>query len=158
VRISCCDTGPALDDFIHGHEIGALMVKGGEEMRTFRSWALTAGLIWVFGMGTQLSAPAASAPAQGELDRTVLPIPMPVPALITEPDAHMAKMPAPFSVTAPKGAPNVPLVLIDDMGGGMTLSWVPHFSTGPRRTTGPAFIPNTAPMAVSPRVVPMRPG
>ena len=51
-------------------------------------------------------------------DRTVLPIPQPVPALITEQDARKAVMPPRFELKAPKGAPNVLVVLIDDMGFG----------------------------------------
>lgn len=57
--------------------------------------------------------------AQAALDRTVLPIPQPVIAPITEPDWRKAEMPPFFQVTAPDGAPNVLLVLIDDMGFGM---------------------------------------
>lgn len=55
---------------------------------------------------------------QPSLDRTVLPIPQPVPPVITEPDWRKAEMPPPFRVTAPKGAPNVVFILIDDMGFG----------------------------------------
>lgn len=54
----------------------------------------------------------------GSLDRTVLPIPKPVPRLITEQDVRKARMPPRLDLTAPKGAPNVLLVLIDDMGFG----------------------------------------
>ena len=55
-----------------------------------------------------------------ELDRTALPIAEPKYPPITEMDARKAKPPAPFRVTAPKGAPNVIVVLIDDMGFGMS--------------------------------------
>jgi arylsulfatase A-like enzyme len=51
-------------------------------------------------------------------DRTVLPIPDPVFPKITELDARNAEAPPPFSVTAPEGAPNVVIVLIDDIGFG----------------------------------------
>lgn len=54
----------------------------------------------------------------GPKDRTVLPIPHPVPPLITEPDVRKAQMPPRMDLTAPKGAPNVLVVLIDDMGFG----------------------------------------
>lgn len=51
-------------------------------------------------------------------DRTTLPMtPPPIPKY-TELDARNAKPPEPWSVKAPKGAPNVVLVLIDDMGFG----------------------------------------
>ena len=56
--------------------------------------------------------------AQTTLDRSVLPIPQPIPETITEPDARKATMPEPFIVAAPEGAPNVVLILIDDMGFG----------------------------------------
>jgi arylsulfatase len=54
----------------------------------------------------------------GPLDRTVLPIPEPEVAPITEPDARKAKAPPRFEVRAPKDAPNVVIVLIDDIGFG----------------------------------------
>ena len=57
--------------------------------------------------------------AQATLDRSVLPIPQPEIAPITEPDWRKAEMPPIFQVTAPEGAPNVLLILIDDMGFGM---------------------------------------
>ena len=52
------------------------------------------------------------------LDRTVLPVPDPVFPKITEIDARKAQAPPPFSVDAPDGAPNVVVVLIDDIGFG----------------------------------------
>lgn len=54
------------------------------------------------------------------LDRTNLPIPEPKPARVTELDARNAKVPPRFEVKAPKGAPNVLIVLIDDMGFGQS--------------------------------------
>lgn len=56
----------------------------------------------------------------GSLDRTVLPIPEPKPKPITELDARKVKAPPRFEVKAPAGAPNVLIVLIDDMGFGMS--------------------------------------
>ena len=55
----------------------------------------------------------------GELDRSVLPIPEPIRKAYTELDVRNATAPARFEVKAPKGAPNVVLVLIDDMGFGV---------------------------------------
>jgi arylsulfatase len=52
------------------------------------------------------------------LDRTVLPIKEPAVTPITEMDARNATAPPRFEVTAPKGAPNVVVVLIDDIGFG----------------------------------------
>jgi arylsulfatase A-like enzyme len=56
--------------------------------------------------------------APKELDRTSLPIPQPTYPPETELDARNAKAPPAFEVNAPKGAPNVVIVLIDDIGFG----------------------------------------
>jgi len=53
-------------------------------------------------------------------DRTVLPIPEPVNPPISELDARKATPPPRFEVKAPAGAPNVLIVLIDDMGFGQS--------------------------------------
>jgi len=55
----------------------------------------------------------------GPTDRTILPIPEPVYPQITTLDAREATAPPRFQVKAPDGAPNVLLILIDDMGFGM---------------------------------------
>ncbi len=52
------------------------------------------------------------------LDRTVLPIKEPVRQTYKELDARNAKAPARWEVKAPQGAPNVVVVLIDDIGFG----------------------------------------
>ena len=62
----------------------------------------------------------APAPSADKLDRTVLPIPEPDIPPSTVLDARNAKPPARFQVKAPAGAPNVLIVLIDDMGFGMS--------------------------------------
>src|SRR4051794_18368580 len=61
---------------------------------------------------------ATPVPAQKELDRTVLPIVGPPVETITTLDARDAKAPPRFVVKAPAGAPNVVIVLIDDIGFG----------------------------------------
>ena len=66
------------------------------------------------------AAPAASPASAGTLDRTVLPIPEPTYPPITELDARKATPPPRFEVKAPVGAPNVVIILIDDMGFGMS--------------------------------------
>lgn len=53
-----------------------------------------------------------------DLDRTVLPIHEPVYPPITELDARNVTPPPPFELKAPANAPNVVIVLIDDMGFG----------------------------------------
>ncbi len=49
-------------------------------------------------------------------DRTVLPIKEPAPPKYTELDVRKATPPPAFKVTAPENAPNVLLVLVDDLG------------------------------------------
>jgi arylsulfatase A-like enzyme len=57
-------------------------------------------------------------PAAGAVDRTVLPIADRDYPPITEVDARKATAPPRFEVKAPQGAPNVVIVLIDDIGFG----------------------------------------
>jgi arylsulfatase A-like enzyme len=57
-----------------------------------------------------------NAAAQAPLDRTVLPIPEPKSPTYTELDVRNATAPPRFEVKAPEGAPNVLIVLIDDLG------------------------------------------
>ena len=58
--------------------------------------------------------------AAQDLDRTSLPNQPPAAEPITELDARNVTAPPPFNVTAPEGAPNVVIVLIDDIGFGAT--------------------------------------
>src|SRR5690242_9063481 len=58
--------------------------------------------------------------AAQQIDRTVLPVPEPKPPTITELDARNAKAPPAFEVKAPNGAPNVVVVLLDDIGFGQS--------------------------------------
>jgi arylsulfatase len=72
-----------------------------------------------------MAAPVAGQePALGRVlspaDRMVLPIPEPNVQAITTFDARNATPPPRFQVKAPTGAPNVLIVLIDDMGFGMS--------------------------------------
>lgn len=66
------------------------------------------------------AACAATAGAQTDLDRTALPIPEPRFPRSNVLDARNATPPARFEVTAPAGAPNVVVILIDDMGFGVS--------------------------------------
>jgi Sulfatase len=69
-------------------------------------------------LGLALTIAGTTASAQERLDRTVLPIPEPTRQPIIELDARNAKPPARFQVKAPAGAPNVVIVLLDDIGFG----------------------------------------
>src|SRR3954470_18272178 len=53
-------------------------------------------------------------------DRTILPIKEPTYPAQTELDARKSKAPARFDLKAPKKAPNVVIVLIDDFGFGQS--------------------------------------
>jgi len=57
------------------------------------------------------------------LDRTILPIPEPKRQTYKELDARNAKPPERWEVKAPEGAPNVVVVLIDDMGFGASAAF-----------------------------------
>lgn len=56
--------------------------------------------------------------AKDGLDRSILPIKEPSYSVITELDARKAKAPAHFEVRPPENAPNVLVILIDDIGFG----------------------------------------
>jgi arylsulfatase A-like enzyme len=71
-----------------------------------------------------------------KLDRTTLPIPEPKLAPITTLDARNAKAPPRFVVKTPAQAPNVLIVLIDDMGFGQSSAF-----------GGPIHMPNCERMA-----------
>jgi arylsulfatase A-like enzyme len=90
----------------------AARMKKKIEMKTKRNITIA--------LATLLAALGASvAVAQdAQIDRTTLPIQEPEHKPITELDARDAKAPPRFEVKAPKDAPNVVIVLIDDIGFG----------------------------------------
>jgi len=100
--------------------------------------ALATTLLCAVALNTPSQAQTASPSAQmaGPIDRSVLPIPEPRTSVYTELDARNAKPPAPFRVAAPQGAPNVLIVLIDDMGFGQ-----------PSAFGGPIRMPNADALA-----------
>ncbi|HRQ90828.1 MAG TPA: sulfatase-like hydrolase/transferase, partial [Bacteroidia bacterium] len=67
---------------------------------------------WIVTFSTLLHA--------ADLDRTILPIQLPKPDPVTTLDVREATVPARHEVKAPEGAPNVMIVLIDDLGFGAT--------------------------------------
>src|SRR5436190_9578541 len=96
---------------------------GGEQgMRTSMTLALIALILMLAPLVAAPAAAQEAAPARTVLstDRTVLPIPEPAYAPITEFDARKATPPPRFEVKAPATAPNVLIVLIDDMGFGQS--------------------------------------
>ena len=88
-----------------------------------RTWlaAAAAGALLVPAAcsGPQPPAPPQSATGSAAMDRTVLPIGEPEYPPITELDVRKATPPPRFEVKPPAGAPNVLVVLIDDMGFGI---------------------------------------
>jgi arylsulfatase A-like enzyme len=81
--------------------------------RTPRATSRVAGLLLAVAFPL-----VAAGQAPDKLDRTVLPIPEPKRPLYKELDARNVKAPPRFDVKAPAGAPNVVIVLIDDLGFG----------------------------------------
>jgi arylsulfatase A-like enzyme len=83
-------------------------------------FAMAIGICSMWFMGGRPSSATAAAPRPSTdmLDRTVLPIAEPKLDPITILDARDAKAPPRFEVKAPSGAPNVVIVLIDDIGFG----------------------------------------
>jgi len=97
--------------------------KQGEQMLKSRkiqfAHLLLLGIAAVtFGCNQPKTETASNNTAADRLDRTVLPIPEPRRQTYKELDARNAKAPARWDVKAPEGAPNVVVVLIDDMGFG----------------------------------------
>ena len=78
-------------------------------------------LLWTFWMAAALlTGSIGVVSAQETLDRSVLPIQPPKHKPITEMDARNATKPPMFELKPPEGAPNVVIVLIDDIGFGAT--------------------------------------
>ena len=80
--------------------------------------ALTATVL--LGCNNEPGTGQSDSAAAYKLDRTVLPIQPPKHEPITEMDARNATKPPIFEVKPPEGAPNVVIVLIDDIGFGAT--------------------------------------
>jgi len=83
-----------------------------------KSLLVGAGLMMA-GALPQSQGAAPAAPKTG-IDRTVLPVAEPPVPVSTTLDVRDAKAPPRFEVTAPKGAPNVVIVLLDDIGFGQS--------------------------------------
>ena len=77
---------------------------------------LILALALTFGCSQPQKKEAASVVSADGFDRTVLPIKAPARPTYTELDVRNATPPERFEVKAPEGAPNVILVLLDDLG------------------------------------------
>ena len=84
-----------------------------KRLRFFVAQLLTLALL-----ATPLTVIPVTARQSDSIDRTSLPIREPKTPAITELDARNVKAPPRFEVKAPKGAPNIIVFLIDDMGFG----------------------------------------
>jgi arylsulfatase len=103
-------------------------------LKTSKTFAIAPLLFFVTAMQSFAVAqenPKISAPTPTFEDRQVLPIKPPYAAPITTLDARDMETPEVFEVKAPKGAPNVIIVLVDDLGFG-----------GTSQFGGPAHTPN----------------
>jgi arylsulfatase len=78
-------------------------------------WLVRTAIILALGF---IVLPTDTASAQDKIDRTVLPVQEPEPPTYSELDARNVTPPPRFEVKAPSGAPNVVIVLIDDIGFG----------------------------------------
>lgn len=97
-----------------------MVSNAGRMLAVIVTGVLCSRLVAVGAEPLEPSAPAAQGAAAGGLDRTSLPIQEPIVPPITTLDARDAKAPPRFEVKAPADAPNVLLVLIDDMGFGQS--------------------------------------
>ncbi len=89
------------------------IIENGKPMTNF---SLTKTVI----AGLALAGTTTATLAKSNFDRTILPILEPVRQTYSELDVRNAKAPPRFEVKAPKQAPNVVIVLIDDLGFGGT--------------------------------------
>jgi arylsulfatase len=78
------------------------------------------GFLVIVAFQTKKAEPATATGNIDGFDRTSLPIKEPIRQTFKELDARNVTPPPRFNVTAPKGAPNVVVILIDDMGFGVT--------------------------------------
>ncbi len=73
-------------------------------------------IITLLGVIVATAGAPITVPAADQLDRTVLPIPEPKRTPSSELDVRKAPSPPHFQIRAPEGAPNVLVVLVDDLG------------------------------------------
>lgn len=92
-------------------------------MKRFMSciFTLVVAVLLVATWGCNKSETPSAAPgAAAAVDRTVLPLAEPTYPAITELDVRKATAPPLFQVKAPQGAPNVIVILLDNLGFGAT--------------------------------------
>jgi len=94
------------------------MLSNINEMKKAKYLFLILSVITIFSCNQPATETTKSEIKTEGIDRSVLPIKEPTYPAFTELDARNAKAPARFQVTAPEKAPNVVIVLIDDIGFG----------------------------------------
>jgi hypothetical protein len=100
-------------------DIAALNLGLTGKLSLLRNFIMRLSIVGLTTLAIVLAAGHVTARAQQTpLDRTVLPIREPKYPPITELDARKATPPQRFEVKAPSGAPNVLIILLDDMGFG----------------------------------------
>ncbi|MDX2444040.1 MAG: arylsulfatase, partial [Bacteroidales bacterium] len=77
---------------------------------------LLLSLGFIFSCTTPGDKPESKSIGDYKMDRTILPIHPPEREVVTEMDARNVEKPAIFEIKAPEGAPNVVIVMIDDIG------------------------------------------
>ncbi len=77
------------------------------------------GVAVAIALASSASTAAIAQHAADKLDRTALPLQEPARPVYSEVDVSKVKAPPRFQVKAPEGAPNVVIVLVDDMGFGV---------------------------------------
>jgi len=83
----------------------------------------------LYGCNSQPQEKQTDSSSDTQMDRSILPIQPPKRDAITELDARNVKTPELFEVKAPEGAPNVVIVLIDDIGFGASSTFGGPIST-----------------------------
>jgi arylsulfatase A-like enzyme len=104
----------------------------------FAALVLIAIAVLNFGCSQENATSTTAATSADGLDRTILPIAEPKRQTYKELDARDVRPPKRWQVTAPEGAPNVVVVLIDDMGFGASSAF-----------GGPINMPNLEKIAAS---------
>src|SRR4029450_11618074 len=94
-----------------------MLALHGRRSSSFRPWMPALAVLGACSLPPQGAEPRMHA-AMGDVDRTAVPTQEPTYAPITTLDARDAKAPSRFEIEAPEGAPNVVIVLIDDIGFG----------------------------------------
>jgi len=80
------------------------------------TFIMVLGLMFSCSTGEDYNSDRSGLNVDGQPDRTILPIKEPTPPTYTELDVRKATPPPRFEVKAPDGAPNVVIVLVDDLG------------------------------------------